>query len=58
MPVMAKEKCAREKEIWEFKTQSSKDHISRFFNLKIKAQRDKDLGFELGFIKTLRMIML
>ena len=55
---MAKEKCAREREIWEFKTQSSKDHISRFFNLKIKAQRDKDLGFELGFIKTLRMIML
>ena len=48
----------REREIWEFINQSSKDHISRLSNLKIKAERDKDLGFELGFIKTLRMTTL
>ena len=45
----------RERERWEFKTQSLKDHISRLSNLKIKAHRDKYMGFEPGFIEMLRM---
>lgn len=57
IPVTARENHARERERWELKIQSLKDQISRLSNLKIKARRDKYLGFELGFIETLRMTM-